>query len=318
MADMSNQARLPDVAVTGAQAMDALAEACPTTRVVSIDNTTQGYTSWQWLARTDEGELLIKFPARDPDPERTRSMIYASRLASEAGVPVIRFRAFVPKSQVTNTPVVIQEYVAGERASDIWPSLDEGRRCQLAGEFGAVIGRLHHRAQGWFGNVLGAECHLNPVEFMAAQVHSLLAQVPADVIPAGRAGLADAFDRCIERLDPTIPPSLVHGDLWWDNVLLDGVSFHRLLDFEHARFADRFLDFGKLDELVFDAWPKGRAAFVERYEDFLGVPDDTALRIHLAHGYSDLLMYVYFARWTPKWMPGYSKRLDSWMRLPNP
>jgi hypothetical protein len=33
---------------------------------------TLGYTSRQWLARTDEGDQLVKFPARDPDPERTR------------------------------------------------------------------------------------------------------------------------------------------------------------------------------------------------------------------------------------------------------
>jgi aminoglycoside phosphotransferase (APT) family kinase protein len=131
-----------EATVTEAQARDAVAEACPTTRIVSIESTTLGYTSRQWLARTDEGDLLVKFPARDPDPERTRAMIYATRLASEVGVPVVRFRAFLPESRATGTPVVVQEFVAGERASDVWPALDEAQRCHLAGEFGAVVGRL--------------------------------------------------------------------------------------------------------------------------------------------------------------------------------
>jgi hypothetical protein len=40
--------------------------------------------------------------------------------------------------------VVVQEFVvvAGERASDVWPALDEAQRSHLAGEFGAVVGRL--------------------------------------------------------------------------------------------------------------------------------------------------------------------------------
>jgi hypothetical protein len=63
-------------------------------------------------------------------------------LASEVGVPVVRFRAFLPESRATGTPVVVQEFVAGERASDVWPALDEAQRCHLAGEFGAVVGRL--------------------------------------------------------------------------------------------------------------------------------------------------------------------------------
>jgi len=57
-----------EATVTEAQARDAVAEACPTTRIVSIESTTLGYTSRQWLVRTDEGDLLVKFPARDLTP----------------------------------------------------------------------------------------------------------------------------------------------------------------------------------------------------------------------------------------------------------
>ena len=46
------------------------------------------------------------------------------------------------KSCAVGTSVVVQEFVDGERGSDVWPSLDEAQRCHLAGEFGAVDGRL--------------------------------------------------------------------------------------------------------------------------------------------------------------------------------
>jgi hypothetical protein len=99
MAGMGAPGLPSEATVTEAQARDAVAEACPTTRIVSIESTTLGYTSRQGLARTDEGDLLVKFPARNPDPERTRAMIYATRLASEVGVPVVRFQAFLPESR---------------------------------------------------------------------------------------------------------------------------------------------------------------------------------------------------------------------------
>jgi hypothetical protein len=73
-------------------------------------------------------------------------MIYATRLASEVGVRLIRFRALLPELRATGTPVVVQEFVASERASDVSPTLDEAHRCHLAGEFGAVVGR-HFGAQ---------------------------------------------------------------------------------------------------------------------------------------------------------------------------
>ena len=43
-------------------------------------------------------------------------------------------------------------------------------------------------------------------------------------------------------------PALTHGDLWLPNILLRDGTIGCVLDFEHATYADRFRDFGKLDE----------------------------------------------------------------------
>ncbi len=68
-------------------------------------------------------------------------MIYATRLASEVGSRSSGSGRSC-RSRVTGTPVVVQEFVAGARASDVWPALAEAQRCHLAREFGAVVGRL--------------------------------------------------------------------------------------------------------------------------------------------------------------------------------
>ena len=131
-----------EATVTEAQARDAVAEACPTTRIVSIESTTLGYTSRQWLARTDDGDLLVKFPAQNRDPERTRAMIYATRLASEVGSRSsgsgrsCRSRAPpAPRWSCKSSSPASVRATSG-------PALDEAQRCHLAGEFGAVVGWL--------------------------------------------------------------------------------------------------------------------------------------------------------------------------------
>lgn len=81
-----------------------------------------------------------------------------------------------------------------------------------------------------------------------------------------------AFERAISAL-PDIPyASLVHADLYFDNVLVHEGSAVCLLDFEHACYADRFADFGKMRELLFECgraprrrlWPPTGATALRR------------------------------------------------------
>jgi aminoglycoside phosphotransferase (APT) family kinase protein len=291
----------------------ALAEACPGVRVGTLRRLDAGYTSRQWVADTDEGPLLVKAPVRDTDPEHLRRLIATTRRAGEAGVPVVRFRAFVPRSTALGRPVLVQEFQRGNPADEAWESMHPAGRTRFAEDLGQVVGRLHSCSGPWFGDVLGTEKYPDRTSFLHALVDSRLAEAPEDLTSAGRAGLSTALHRAVDALPADDGPSLTHGDLWRQNVILRDGAIACLLDFEHGRYADRFLDFGKLDEHIFDAFPEGRPAFLEAYDAVCPLPDDWESRVRLGHAVHALSMSVYFLRWTPKWAPQYVRELEQWL-----
>jgi aminoglycoside phosphotransferase (APT) family kinase protein len=290
-----------------------LVEACPGIRIGEIRRLDAGYTSRQWVADTDEGRLLVKMPARDGDPEHLRRLIATTRRAAEGGVPVVRFRAFVPRSAALDAPLLVQEFQDGVPANEAWEAMDATQRMRFASELGQLVGRLHACTGPWFGDVLGTEKHPDIRTCLHALVDSRLAQSPEDITSVGRDGLSEAIHSAIESVSPDGVPSLTHGDLWRQNIVMRQDRIACLLDFEHGRYSDRFLDFGKLDEHIFNEFPDGRTVFLEAYDELCALPDDWESRVRLGHAIHALSMSAYFLRWTPKWAPQYVGELDEWL-----
>ncbi|MGI5241078.1 phosphotransferase family protein [Dactylosporangium sp. CA-139066] len=289
----------------------ALAEACPGLRVDGVRALDAGHTSRQWVADTDEGRLLVKTPVRDKDPEHLRKLIATTRRAAEGGVPVVRFRAFVPHSAALGAPLLVQEYQEGEPADAAWPAMDAAARLAFAEDLGRLVARVHACTGPWFGDVLGVERYPDARAHLHAIVDSRLAKAPAEFTAAGRAGLGDALHRAVEATAPAgEAPALTHGDLWRQNLILRGGRIACLLDFEHGRYADRFLDFGKLDEHVF---PEGREAFLAAYDEVFPLPEGWAGRVRLGNAIHALSMAVYFLRWEPRFVAEYVAELDAWL-----
>jgi aminoglycoside phosphotransferase (APT) family kinase protein len=291
----------------------ALLEACPGIRVAVLRQLDAGYTSRQWVADTDEGPLLVKTPVRDTDPEHLRRLIATTRRAAEGGVPVVRFRAFVPMSAVLQRPVLVQEFQDGTPADEAWESMGPAERTRFAEDLGQVVGRVHACSGPWFGDVLGAEKYPDGPSFLHASVDARLADAPEDFTSVGRSGSSVAIHRAVDRMQTGGTPSLTHGDLWRQNLILRDGRIACLLDFEHGCYADRFLDFGKLDEHVFDDFPDGRTAFLAAYDEVCPLPADWESRVRLGHAVHALSMSVYFLRWTPKWAPQYVRELEEWL-----
>ncbi|MEV6932011.1 aminoglycoside phosphotransferase family protein [Dactylosporangium sp. NPDC051485] len=139
------------------------------------------------------------------------------------------------------------------------------------------------------------------------------AGAPHDLAGAGNERLAAALHRAVDRLAHDDPPVLTHGDLWRPNLIMRDGRIACLLDFEHGRYADRFLDFGKLDEHIFTAFPEGREPFLTAYAARCPLPDDWPERVRLAHLLHALSMAVYFLRWSPHLAPEYVDILDAWL-----
>jgi aminoglycoside phosphotransferase (APT) family kinase protein len=289
---------------------DALETACPGLHVDALRPLNAGYTSKQWVADTDEGPLLVKVPQRNRDPEHLRRLVVSTRVAAEHGIPVVRFRALVTQCPALGGPVLIQEFQEGAPAEDGWETLEDRARLALCEDLGTVVGRLHSTEGPRFGDVLGVEKVASLEESVESEVEVLLGQAEADLVGDG-SSLRAAISKAVSRLDHSAStPALTHSDLWLPNILLRNGRISCVLDFEHAMYADRFRDFGKLDEHVFDAFAPGRTAFLESYSATCPLPDDWEQRVDLAHLLHSLTMYVYFLRWTPKWAPQYAREFQ--------
>jgi len=269
-----------------------------------------GYSSRLWLAETDEGPLLIRLPLRNRDPDYLRSMMAATELASEAGIPTVRYRAFCPDTPLG--PVVVQEYRPGERATD-YLKRNPKELARIASAVGHWVGLLHRIQGPFYGGVLGVPAYETWAVQARVRVMAALRGLDADVLPASTEEILAAFEHALGAL-PNIPnASLVHADLYFDNVLVHERGAVCLLDFEHACYGDRFADFGKLEELMFEFWPGSEAPFVAAYR--LSHPEDDGdlSRLRVAIGLYELSQLAYFARWQRDLVPIYGARLERWL-----
>lgn len=287
----------------------ALAAACPGVRIESVGHGPLGHSSRQWLVTTDEGPLLVKVPTRLRDPEHSRGLLAATRWAGEAGVRTVRFRAFVPDCAEVGGPLVVQEFVEGETADALWDEFTDDAKDAVLDDVGDALAALRARPAAWFGDVLGhrrfttwAAC---AEDFAARQLGAL----PAVDQPSP--AVVEALDRRTRRVaELDVTPRLAHADMWPSNWLLRAGRVERVLDFEHAFFADPVWDLVKLDELVFEAYPAGRARMFKAVAADVG--DDFARRFQLCQGLGFLFMLTWFAHGDRQWVGEYHARLGAW------
>jgi aminoglycoside phosphotransferase (APT) family kinase protein len=297
----------------GRVVLDLLRRECPEVEITSLHLLDKGYTSRNWVADTDGGRFLCKVPQRHTDPVHLRRLVEGVRLAAEHGVPVVHYRRVIPYEPAVDGPLIIQEYQDGDAADDVWDSLDDERRTVLVQDLGEVVGRLHSLTGPHFGDLVDGRRAPTLEEWAGAEVESLLAQArlgPETDIDA----LRSAIGGIVARLDSSAGvPVFTHGDLWLPNLLVRDGRIACVLDLEHALYADRFRDFGKLDQHVFGRFPAGRDAFLKSYDAVRPLPDDWEQRVELGHIMHALTMHAYFLRWTPQLAPFYTKEIGNWL-----
>ena len=218
-------------AMVEAGVRELLAEACATVNVHTLQPGPTGYSSRLWLAETDEGPLLVRLPLRSRDPESLRGMLVATRLASEAGITTVRYRAFCPNTPLG--PALIQEYRPGGRATEFLKRHPE-ELDRVASTVGLWTGMLHRIQRTLFGGILGVSTHATWAQQVKLRVADALKEIDAGVLPVKTEEILAAFERAIGELPKINRASLVHADLYFDNVLVHENKAACLLDFEHA------------------------------------------------------------------------------------
>lgn len=299
------------------QIKDAFSRACPGTDVRGLARIEQGYTGQHWVLDTDEGDLLMRIPLRIRDPEHQRHLIAATRRAAEAGLPVTRFRAFVPHDEVLGGPVVVCEYAPGRSASDLFPTMTVAQRESVGAELGELVAKLHQCVGERFGDVMGRDTFCSFTAYARDRLAAALAETTE--IDLGR-----SWDEVARRVDARLAtyeetrPTLVHKDLYLDNVLLreeptGDVRVAAILDFEGARFSDRLEDFGKLDDIVFGWWPETKEPFLRAYGAIHPLDAAEYARIHAQVGLYNVVMAAHFQRWQQAHVPDYVRRINEWL-----
>jgi aminoglycoside phosphotransferase (APT) family kinase protein len=284
-----------------------LKEVCPSCTIHHVHAGPSSYSNRLWRAETDEGDLLVRVPGRSRDPEVHRQSVVACRLANDAGVPSPRHRAFAPHTSL-GVPVIIQEFAPGERADGADVNLAE-----LGQTLGAWVGRLHATRRTRFGSVIGPGDARPWHAIVTERVAKCLETLPAGALPADREQIQKAFLPVASF--EVEAASLTHGDLYLDNVLVRDGRGTCLLDFEHAEYRDRFADFGKLQELVFEAHPETREPFLAAYQRQHPATRGDDIRLRISLGVYALSQLHYFHTWQPDLVPFYKNRLHEWLQM---
>ncbi|WP_163507029.1 phosphotransferase family protein [Fodinicola acaciae] len=297
-------------------ARQAVERACPGIEVRCVRPVAAGHSGDHWLVDTDDGRLLLKVPRRITDPGHFRHLVAAANRAVEAGLPVPRFRSFVPFDEIVGGPVLVQEYVPGRMATEAWPHLTPAERHRVSAQIGELVARLHQTKGDALTDVLGDRPYPSIADYAEKILRQALAEttdVSLDVV-GGWKSVETVVRSAVERIG-VVEPTLVHLDLYLDNILLaeDGAEVAAIIDFEHARFSDQYEEFGKITDLLFDWHPQTREPFLRAYADVHPLDDQAWQRIDAHVGLYNVRMCGYFRRWQPNLVADYQKRIAEWM-----
>ncbi len=215
-------------------------------------------TNEVWIGR----DVVVRINAL-PNDRLRREATLARLLPAEVGYPPI-----IAYGGEVGADFLVLERVAGHPLSRWWPGMRPDQRrdaiSQLAARLRAVHGTsatsvpaLSHTPQ----LLCSAHDGRDAVRPLLAAVEKAMALEITDRRMLARVGAI--IEETADHLTPFDSPTLIHGDLTFENILWDGRRITALLDFEWARSGPPDLDLDIL--LRFCAYPHLHVA--SDYED---------------------------------------------------
>ncbi|MCU1455808.1 MAG: aminoglycoside phosphotransferase [Acidimicrobiales bacterium] len=247
----------------------------PSEPIVRADSVTNEV----WL--TDDYVVRIN---RQVTMRLRRESMLAVALPPEVGYPPI-----VRYGGDAGLDWLIVSRVPGTPLSRWWPNMTPDQRREATRQLGDRMAAVHRTTCPPLDGLPETPQLLDAYPTGRAAVARLLDAIERAAaltwVDAGIMGdLTAIVERDADALDPFDVPTLVHGDLTFENVLWDGEQITALLDFEFARSGPPDLDLDVL--LRFVAFPFLHVAAdyeaVTRAEDYADVP------FWLAEDYPDL------------------------------
>jgi aminoglycoside phosphotransferase (APT) family kinase protein len=217
------------------------------------------------------GDVVVRLNRRT-HPRLRREASLAAHLP-----PEVRYPAVVAASRDRGDDWVLLRHVDGTPLVRCWPAMDTADRRRAVSQFTAAVRALHATpAPPDLPDAVDPPQALQPGALATDPLCEALERAASlPHVDAGALRDAIGWVRILRTaLDPFEAPTLIHGDLHFQNVLWDGRDITALLDFEFARPAPPDLDldvFLRFCCLPFLYVPVGRESEA-RPEEYLEVP----------------------------------------------
>jgi aminoglycoside phosphotransferase (APT) family kinase protein len=223
---------------------------------VTFDRIRTGKFNTSYYVRADGEDLVLRIapPAdavfcfyergmmkQEPDIHRL--------LLAETDVPVARIRAFDDSHEVLDRDVLLMERLPGTALSD-GPACDLDR---ILEQVGRCLARVHALTADAYG-YLGAHRPMEPQATWAEAFRVMWGKLIDDIATTGHYSAAEAerlvglLDAHLAAFDRPVEASLLHMDIWSQNLLVDGEGrLSGIVDWDRALWGDPEIEFAVLD-----------------------------------------------------------------------
>jgi aminoglycoside phosphotransferase (APT) family kinase protein len=215
-----------------------------------------GKFNTSFFVRAGERQFVLRIaPPRDAvfvfyerDMMRQEPGIH-SLLLSRTSVPVARIVAFDDSHEIVDREFLIMERLPGRPLTEMG-RVDYDRAHRQVGRHLAEVHRLTADRYGY----LGAHRPMEPQAAWAAAFTIMWSKMIDDITAVGHyspheaAMMRDMLDRHLALFDRPVASSLLHMDIWHQNILVDQAgNVTGLVDWDRALWGDPEIEFAVLD-----------------------------------------------------------------------
>jgi aminoglycoside phosphotransferase (APT) family kinase protein len=208
-------------------------------RVQSVDAIPEGHSGFTYFVTAERGDYVLRIPPPGTRIAGPADVVRQGKIMSAlhaSGLPVPAIRMMSSDPVVDGRPFILMERAEGIR---IEQAVLSEKALDIAGSAIEVLKRLHALPLDKTG--IGDE---DPVGLAAEMMRwgMLMQRAPEELTTrAGELGGLLAANVPAER-----PPTLVHGDYHYGNMLFRGAEVAAVLDWEIAEIGQPLLDLGCL------------------------------------------------------------------------
>ncbi len=186
----------------------------------------QGVGSSNYFVRANRQQYVLT--VFEIDHNRVVNICKLLRLLEEVEFPTARIQKLANGDALTSfqgKPVMLKPYIPGQ----VIKHLDEN----MVGQVGGVMARLHK---------IPSPDYLPDEHIYGLETFPHLLEIGID--HAYEDWLAQKYELLRQKIPSGLPRGLIHGDVFWDNVLFEGKIFQALIDFEEPCHYYKVFDLG--------------------------------------------------------------------------